>query len=134
MPSLAVAPTRGLAGAQREARTHLWCQPDATRNVGIRIRGYRVLATASIIELRWETGDGQAYTSTDCGSFQAPAALHTYQASGDYTLTVTAVWEGSYTYSGHGIAPQTVPLGRVEVDQTQAYPVIEIRSVLTPTP
>ncbi|HKE99217.1 MAG TPA: hypothetical protein VKG45_09845 [Actinomycetes bacterium] len=91
-------------------------------------------ANARVAELRWQTGDGHTYTSTDCGSLQAPAALHTYQARGTYQLTLTAVWNGSYTYTGNGITPQTIPLGEVRIAQTRAYPVIEIRSILTPSP
>ena len=100
--------------------------PGITATVG----GYTVTASASISSYTWTFGDGDSATAFSPGSASAPAATYTYQAKGRYPVSVVAHYVGSYTFTGFGLAPQTVPLAVDVTMGTLSYGVQEVRSVL----
>ena len=76
---------------------------------------------AELVELAWHIDDGwpATYRATGPGSSDEPAARHTYQTAGTWTVTVTCTWQGDW-------GPQvSVPCGSRDLD------VIEVRSQLT---
>ena len=112
-----------------------WLSNDTTAlpPLTLTVAGYTITATASIQSYTWMFGTGDQEPAYSPGSSAHPAATYTYQAVGAYQVTVIAHYVGSYTISGHGLAPQTVPL-RVDVTMgTLSYPVQEARSVLVPS-
>ena len=100
--------------------------PGITATVG----GYTVTASASISSYTWTFGDGDSATAYSPGSPSAPAATYTYQAKGRYPVSVVAHYVGSYTFTGFGLAPQTVPLAVDVTMGSLSYGVQEVRSVL----
>ena len=140
-PRFGVNPAiNGLTGLD----TFLW-DPDAgPRTATVTLRGYTAQASAQAVRWTWrmsEPGEpGPASRSnpnpvvqaSTPGSRDTPAATYMYETKGDYTLTATVMWSGTYSYSGNGQPPQTVSLGTTERDSTQPYHVVEIRSVLEP--
>ena len=121
---------KGLTGLE----TLMWAQPGVQTTVTVttpEIRGYSVTTTANLVSYAWEMGDGQIFTSSGPGTPENPAVRHRYERKGDYTITLSVVWEGSYVFTGPGIAnPVTVDLGAVTNTSSVSYPVIEVRSVL----
>lgn len=141
-PTFGLLPTSpGLTGLT----TKLW-DPNGGGSLSatVTLRGYT--ATATVQPVRWEwrmAGPGDTssnhnppplVTATQPGSQQHPAATYMYETIGDYTLTMTLVWSGSYTYSGPGVPPQTASLGAVTRSSTLPYHVAEVRSVLEALP
>jgi hypothetical protein len=130
----------GLTGLE----TLLWVDPapPAEVTVTVNIRGYSVTSKAHPVRYGWQMRqDGDtpssrnpdpSITSTGPGSPASPAARYRWETKGDYRVSLAVVWEGSYTFSGFGVAPQTESLGPV-TGQTQVVPyhVVEVRSVPT---
>ena len=83
----------------------------------------------------WEPGDPEnrnphpVVTSRVPGTEAAPAATYTYETKGDYTVTYTVTWEGSYVFSGPGVN-EVVDLGTTTTSSTRTYHVTEVRAVL----
>jgi hypothetical protein len=93
--------------------------------------GYTVTGTAHLVAYTIDTGES-VVDATGPGTEDAPAARHTYETKGTYTLTVTAVWQAEATMTAPGITtPVTVDLGTATITTTQPYEVHEIRSQLT---
>lgn len=96
----------------------------------VAIRGYTVVTTAHPADYYWYFGDGAAATSASPGSQAAPSVTHTYVTKARYTVKVMIGWSGQYTFTGNGVAAQTVQLGTVDGPaDTASYKVQEVRSV-----
>jgi len=127
---MGVNPARdGLTGLE----TWLWYEGDAgpVQLPPIEIRGYAVTATAKAAVFTWKMADDPAshYSRSVPGSQAHPAAVHVYQAKRDYNTVMEVGWEGSYSFSGFGIALANQPLGRVTLTSERLYHVVEARGV-----
>lgn len=100
--------------------------------------GFTATATARPVLYQWrmwEPDDPEnrnpqpVVTSRVPGTEAAPAATYTYETKGDYTVTYTVTWEGSYVFSGPGVN-EVVDLGTTTTSSTRTYHVTEVRSVL----
>ena len=98
-------------------------------SLNLGLRGYSLTVQAKPYRFTWTTGDGASGGSSHPGSPDKPAFTHTYQTRGDYRLTMTVSWAGTYSFSGYGIS-QTGSLGSVTVEASRAYHVYEVRGVL----
>jgi len=149
-PSFGINPAdNGLTGLP----TWLW-DPNggAPINATVQLRGYTATVTASPVRWSWtmggQPGDTQSRSnpayqvvSSQPGSAWQPgggggppAAKYTYETKGDYTLSLTVTWAGSYTYTGAGGATTAVDLGTTTKSASRPYTVIAIGPVLTATP
>ena len=122
----------GLTGLE----TWLW-DPNGGASVTatVTLRGYTATATARPLRYEWrmwQRGDtpnvnpSPVVTATTPGSEAAPAARYMYETRGDYTLTHTVVWTGTYTFTGPGVAA-TADLGTTTRSSTRPYHVISVR-------
>lgn len=147
-PTFGVNPDIGLTGL----RTWLW-DPNggAAVNATVQLRGYTAQATATPVRWEWTMGGRPGDTesrqnppyrvvSTQPGRAWAPggrggppAGTYVYETRGDYTLTLTVTWTGSYTYTDPAGAVQNVDLGTTTRTATRSYQVAEVRPVLTAT-
>jgi hypothetical protein len=139
-PRCASGEAPGLTGLE----TLLWVDPapPAEVTVTVDIRGYSVTSRARPVRYSWQMrqdGDTEssrnpnpAITTTTPGTQAAPAVRYRWETKGDYRMSLAVVWQGSYTFSGFGVASRTEPLGPVTGQpQTTPYHVIEVRSVPT---
>jgi hypothetical protein len=139
-PPCAVGEAPGLTGLE----TLLWIDPAPPPEVTVtvNIRGYAVTSRARPVRYNWrmrQDGDTDStrnpnpiITTTSPGSEEAPAARYRWETKGDYRVSLAVVWQGSYTFSGFGVAPRTESLGPVTGQPEVApYHVIEARSVPT---
>lgn len=127
---MGINPARdGLTGLD----TWLWYEGDAglVQLPTIEIRGYAVTATAKPAVFTWKMAENPAshYSSSVPGSQTHPAAVHVYQTKRDYNTVMEVGWEGSYSFSGFGIALANQPLGRVTLTSERQYHVVEARGV-----
>ena len=135
LPTVGINPgINGLTGLA----SYLWDpRGDGALTATATIRGYTTTATAVPSRWQWrmwQEGDTPnvnpppIMTATTSGSRDAPAATYMYETNGDYTLTLTVTWSGTYTFTAPGGgAPQTVDLGTTSRSSTRPYHVIEIR-------
>lgn len=133
-PVLALNPSiNGLTGLP----TWLW-DPNggAPVNGTVNLRGYTATATASPIHWEWRMwrpGDtpnvnpSPIVVADRSGTEARPAGTYMYETRGDYTVTLTVTWAGTYTYAGNGVGPAVNNLGSDTKTSTQAYHVISIR-------
>ncbi|MGH9152056.1 MAG: hypothetical protein ACRD03_06605, partial [Acidimicrobiales bacterium] len=137
-PPCAAGEAPGLTGLE----TLLWVDPapPAEVSVTVNIRGYWVTSRAHPVRYRWQLrqdGDTESsrnpnptITTTGAGTRDAPAARYRWETKGDYRVSLSVVWQGSYTFSGFGVAPRTESLGPVTGQpQVIGYHVVEVRSV-----
>jgi hypothetical protein len=97
-------------------------------------------AWATLDGFTWDMGDGTVIRSTKPGSNTdlpaSAAATHIYERKGDYTITFTAGWNGTYRWrqlpGGAWSAPTPFAGNPAVVTTSTAYHVTEIRSILTP--
>lgn len=126
---------RGLTGLD----AYLWdAQGDAPVTATATVRGYTTTATAVPTHWEWrmwEEGDTPnvnphpVVSASVPGTRGAPAATYMYETVGDYTLTMTVTWSGTYTFTTPGGGPpQTVDLGTTTRSSSRDYHVVEIRS------
>ena len=147
-PTFGVNPDQGLTGLA----TWLW-DPNggAAVNATVQLRGYTARATATPVRWEWTMGGRPGDTesrqnppyrvvSTQPGRAWAPggrggppAGTYIYETKGDYTLTMTVTWTGSYTYTDPAGGVQSVDLGTTTRTATRSYQVAEVRPVLTAT-
>jgi hypothetical protein len=139
VPTFGVNPSEdGLTGLA----TWLWDPTGGSPvTANVALRGYTAHATASPVQYQWtmwEAGEPPGgnvnpypvVSADHPGSRQDPAATYMYKTKGDYTLTMTVTWAGSYTYTDPAGATQSVDLGTTIRTATRPYHVVEIRSVL----
>lgn len=119
----------------------LWVDPapPAEVSVNVAIRGYSVTTRAHPVRYRWsmrQDGDTESsrnptptFTITDPGTKENPAARYRWETKGDYRVSLSVVWQGSYTFTGFGVS-RTEALGPVTGQPTTvAYHVVEVRAV-----
>lgn len=119
--------------------TLLWDpRGDAPVSTTVDLGGFTATATARPVLYEWtmwEPGDPEnrnpypLVTSRVPGTESKPAATYTYETKGDYTVTYTVTWEGTYTLSGPGVN-EVVDLGTTTTSSTRTYHVTEVRAVL----
>lgn len=117
---------KGLTGLE----TWGWYEGPQTVTVTVFLRGYEVTAVAHPTGYQWSFGDGATESIASPGSPSSPAVKHMYQTKGTYSVTLTATWSGSYTFTGDGVSGGGL-LGSVSIRNSVSYPVEEVRSVLT---
>jgi hypothetical protein len=82
------------------------------------VPGIAVVATASPGAVRIDFGDGTSAECTGAGvEYTAGASsdcTHEYQVAGEYTITATVLWTGSYTVNGQGPFPITTAVPRTD--------------------
>ena len=135
-PPCAAGEAPGLTGLE----TLLWVEPPPPpeASVTVSIRGYTVTTRAHPVRYEWEMrqpGDTESTRNPDPtfsadrpGTRAAPAARYRWETKGDYRISLSVVWEGSYTFSGFGVS-RTEALGPVTGTPTIVpYHVIEIRA------
>lgn len=123
--------------------TLLWDPTGAGgRDVSATVRGWTVTTHAEPQAWRWtmakpdepgpasQTNPNPVVSASRPGSAADPAARYTYETAGDYTLTLRVSWVATYTFSGNGVPPQTVPLGTIVRSSSRTYHVAQLRPVL----
>lgn len=135
-PAFSVLPAVGLAGARQEAVTGLWDENGgAVRTVNLTLRGYTVVVRSTPTRWEWDLGGGGRnpnpnFVTTRPGTRDNPAVRYTYEEHGNYTVSVRVTWSGSYTFSGNGVAAQTVALAPATRQASQDYGVDAVQPVL----
>ena len=111
----------------------LWCADPGPVGTGVSLRGWTASGAVRLVQVGWEVGtDELAQTSTSCGSEDAPSVTWTPESIGEYPITLTSVWAGSWDLMWNGIPMGTFPLGPVSLTAPpQPYPVGEYRGELT---
>ena len=132
-PVLGINPSfNGLTGLP----SWLWDPNPGPRTATVTLRGYTAVATASPVRWEWrmwQNGDtpnvnpDPLVVATTPGSEASPAATYMYETNGDFTVTTTTTWSGTYTYTGPNTAPTTVSLGTTSRTSSQPYHVISVR-------
>ena len=132
-PVLGINPSfNGLTGLP----SWLWDPNPGPRTATVTLRGYTAVATASPVRWEWrmwQSGDtpnvnpDPIVVATTPGSEASPAATYMYETNGDFTVTSTTTWSGTYTYTGPNTAPTTVSLGTTSRSSSQPYHVISVR-------
>ena len=88
----------------------------------------------------WDMGDGTIVTSAVPGSADdlphSAAATHRYERKGDYTITFTAAWNGTYRWRQLPGGAWSTPIPFADnpalIATSFTYPVSEVRAVLSP--
>lgn len=129
-PSVGTNPhTRGITGLP----TRLWYEGPTEASVSTAIRGYSVTANMHPTQYCWDPGDGgNLVCSPQPGSESAWAQEYTYDTKGRYALTLEAVWNGTWTFSGHG-ARASGDLATIRTLGSRDYQVNEVRGELRET-
>lgn len=99
-----------------------------------------VEAWAKIERFTWDMGDGSVVRTAVPGSDEklpaSAAATYRYDRKGDYTITLTMEWTGTYRWRDGAAAPWSPPIpfpsNVATVTSSIPYHVVEIRSVLQP--
>ncbi len=114
--------TRGITGLD----TRIWTTGPDTKSIDAAIRGYRIVGTATLDHYTISVDGGAA---RDAGS-----GHYTFETKGTHTIVIGAVWHGTATLTGPGLAvPVVLPdIGTATLTTTRTYPVNEIRAVLQP--
>ncbi len=119
--------------------THLWDpRGGAPISASVDLGGFTATATARPVVYEWtmwEPDDPENrnphpfVVSRIPGSESEPAATYTYETKGDYTVTQTVTWAGTYTLTGPGVN-EVVDLGTTATTSSRTYHVTEVRAVL----
>ena len=116
---------RGLVGLE----TWFWYDGPDAATVQVGLNGGTVTAEATVVAYEFATGDGAVYTSEVPGTEDSPAARHVYQRHGTYDVTVTVIWQGTFTFTAPGGATVAGDLGTMRTSSTRAYDVVESQAV-----
>ena len=119
--------------------THLWDpRGGAPVSTTVDLGGFTATATARPVHYEWtmwEPDDPEnrnphpIVSSLVPGRESRPAAKYTYETKGDYSVTYTVTWEGSYILAGPAVN-EVVDLGTTTTSSTRRYHVTEVRAVL----
>lgn len=132
-PTVNLSPDgRGVTGLA----TRLWADPPAPVVVGpLALRGWSVTGRADPTLWEWSMGEMAGtrnpdphLSSTSPGSEAEPAVTYTYETKGDYTVTMTVTYGGSFTVVGPFGVTVNAGIGAISVSSSRAYNVIEVRS------
>ncbi|MGH9164283.1 MAG: hypothetical protein ACRDZW_02070 [Acidimicrobiales bacterium] len=97
--------------------------------------GFTAAATARPVKYEWKMWDPEdqptsnpqpLVTSRVAGTEATPAATFTYETKGDFSLSLTVTWAGTYTFTGPGVN-EVVDLGTTTTTASRPYHVIEVR-------
>jgi len=99
-----------------------------------------VEAWARLETFIWDMGDGTVVTALTAGSDadlpRSAAATHRYERKGDYTITFTAAWNGTYRWrqlpGGAWSSPTPFAGNPATISSSTPYHVSEIRAILQP--
>lgn len=93
--------------------TYLWVSNASPSTLGPQSRsvtaaGITVTATAHVLRVEWDTGDGATVTCTgpgtpyqdSFGATRSPTCGHTYTAPGRYAVSATSYWQVDWTGAG----------------------------------
>jgi hypothetical protein len=116
--TVGVLPGRALTGLP----TYFSLDIDDTRERDVSEEGIDLHLEASVVSYRWDFGDGTTMRGgKGTADSQDSEIAHTYTRTGDYTPSVTATWEVTFTANGEtAVAPgefTTTSTGDVEVTQ-----------------
>lgn len=131
-PAVGVSPDpEGITGMP----TRFWDEGPRQARVALALRGYAVTATLEPTAYCWDPGDPAAgrLCAPYPGSEDDWAADWVYETKGTYQITAETIWNGTWTFSGHG-ASAGGELATIHTTRTRAYPVAEVRSRLTSRP
>jgi hypothetical protein len=112
----------------------LWCSDPGPVSAAVTLRGWTASGAVNVVQVGWlvDGVNGVARTTSSCGSEAAPSLTWTPQAAGQYSVTLTTVWAGSWDLSFGGAAMGTFPLGPIRLTgPVEPYPVGEYRGELT---
>ena len=123
---------RGLTGLE----TYLW-DPAGSEPVTATatIQGFTARAEARPTRWEWRMWENSdtpnvnpapLVTATHPGSADDPAGRYMYETPGTYTVTMTVVWEGTYTLEGPGVF-ESQDLPPTTISTTRSYEVISVR-------
>ena len=81
------------------------------------LRGWTAAGAVEVVQLGWEVEGPEWHgdTSTSCGSEEAPSVSWTPETSGEYSVTLTAVWAGTWDLTWNGIPMGSFPLGPISL-------------------
>lgn len=119
--------------------TWLWAQPGQELTVNLTLGGYELEVTAEPSAYHWEvTSDAggaepgpdppASYSSESAGSEEEPAATHVFNHDGDYVISHTVDWSGSYTFTGFGVS-ESADLGTISLETSDDIEVLEVQAV-----
>ena len=132
-PTVNLSPDgRGVTGLA----TRLWADPPAPVVVGpLALRGWSVTGRADPTLWEWSMGQMAGtrnpdphLSSTNPGTEANPAVTYTYETKGDYTVTMTVTYGGSFTVVGPYGVTVNAGIGAISVSNSRSYNVIEVRS------
>jgi hypothetical protein len=135
--ALQVEPTvspPGSIGGLTGLDSWFWCADPGAVTTAVALRGWTASGAVEVVQLGWEVDGpgGVADTSTSCGSQDAPSVSWTPEARGEYAVTLTAVWAGTWDLTWNGVPMGWFPLGPISLTAPAlAYPVDEYRGELT---
>jgi len=129
-PAIGTNPeVRGVTGLP----TWVWTGSAAPVTVAVALDGYRITGRASVVGYGGYSGEGRWTRSDAPGDANDPAFTHTYETRGTYRLGVATIWNADAVMTGPGLAtPLSIDLGSALVTNARDYPVVSVRSVLTP--
>lgn len=111
--------------------SYFWTTGPFSRDNSLASPAYTVTVHARVIAFDWSFGDGTSLETTDPGTpWPARSDIsHSYLRKGRYPVSLTVRWHG--TYQVNGGAALDVPGPDIFRTAAVAYPVQEIRTVLT---
>ena len=123
-PTIGVNPNGfGITGLE----TWLWTDAAQPIQLSVSLAGYTITGTATPVAYAFDTGDSTPTLSTAAGTEAEPAARHTYETKGTYTLHVSSVWTAEATLTGPEIpTPIRIDLGTATLTASRDYQVREI--------
>ncbi len=105
-------------------------------NATVDLGGFTATATARPIKYEWRMWESfdkpnrnphPVVVSSVPGSEAKPAGTYIYETTGDWTVTMTVTWAGTYTFTGPGGVNDVVDLGTTTTSSSRPYHVIEVR-------
>ena len=132
-PDVQVSPDAAVGGVTG-LETWFWYEGQADAAVSVEIRGYGVTASMTPSRYYWDPDDprGGLLESDAPGFEHEPAATWTYETKDDYEIRVQVVWDGTWSFTGHG-ASASGDLPTIRATGSTDYQVDEVRSELTGT-
>ena len=133
VPDVQVSPDAEVGGVTG-LETWFWYDGQADATVSVELRGYTVTASMSPSRYYWDPDDsrGGLLEADRPGSAEEPATMWTYETKNDYEVRVQVVWDGTWSFAGHG-ASASGDLPTIRATGSTDYQVDEVRSELTGT-